>query len=134
MSWIEPARRWWQEFTGEEETPLDGDTPAWAMSLVLHVVVLLSLALIGLPAIAPRQSSITILAPTQVVEEDVLVAPEMTVAVEEQASASSDAENLEVSTAVASVLSDDPVVTVDVAEALNAERAISPIDLPPSGA
>ena len=134
MSWIEPARRWWQEFTGEEETPLDGDTPAWAMSLVLHVVVLLSLALIGLPAIAPRQSSITILAPTQVVEEDVLVAPEMTVAVEEQASASSDAENLEVSTAVASVLSDDPVVTVDVAEALNAELAISPIDLPPSGA
>ena len=134
MSWLEPARRWWQEFTGEEETPLDGDTPAWAMSLVLHVVVLLSLALIGLPAIAPRQSSITILAPTQVVEEDVLVAPEMTVAVEEQASASSDAENLEVSTAVASVLSDDPVVTVDVAEALNAELAISPIDLPPSGA
>ena len=132
MSWLEPARRWWQEFTGEEETPLDGDTPAWAMSLVLHVVVLLSLALIGLPAIAPRQSSITILAPTQVVEEDVLVAPEMTVAVEEQASASSDAENLEVSTAVASVLSDDPVVTVD--EALNAELAISPIDLPPSGA
>ena len=134
MSWLEPARRWWQEFTGEEETPLDGDTPAWAMSLVLHVVVLLSLALIGLPAIAPRQSSITILAPTQVVEEDVLVAPEMTVAVEEQASASSDAENLEISTAVASVLSDDPVVTVDVAEALNAELAISPIDLPPSGA
>ena len=134
MSWLEPARRWWQEFTGEEETPLDGDTPAWAMSLVLHVVVLLSLALIGLPAIAPRQSSITILAPTQVVEEDVLVAPEMTVAVEEQASASSDAENHEVSTAVASVLSDDPVVTVDVAEALNAELAISPIDLPPSGA
>ncbi|MEX0670292.1 MAG: VWA domain-containing protein [Pirellulales bacterium] len=135
MSWLEPARRWWQEFTGEEETPLDGDTPAWAMSLVLHVVVLLSLALIGLPAIAPKQSSITILAPTQVVEEDVLLAPEMTVAAEEQESASSsDAENLEISTAVASVVSDDPVVIVDVAEALNAELAISPIDLPPSGA
>ncbi|MCE9631339.1 MAG: VWA domain-containing protein [Planctomycetia bacterium] len=135
MSWLEPARRWWQEFTGEEETPLDGDTPAWAMSLVLHVVVLLSMALIGLPAIAPKQNSITILAPTQVVEEDVLLAPEMTVAVEEESAASSsDAENLEVSTAVASVVSDDPLVNVDVAEALDGELAISPIDLPPSGA
>ena len=28
MSFLDSARRWWQQRTGEEETPLDGYTPA----------------------------------------------------------------------------------------------------------
>ena len=135
MAFVESARRWWQEYTGEEETPLDGDTPAWAVSLVLHVVVLLSMALVGLQKLETEQKAITIVAPTQVVEEDVLLAPEMTVSPEqESAAAASDAANLDVATAVAPVLSDEPVVTVDVATALDGEVTVSDLDLPPTGA
>ncbi len=135
MSWLEPARRWWQEHTGEDETPLDGDTPAWAVSLVLHVAVLLAMALIGLPALERREKAITIVSPPQVIEEDVLVAPEMTVEPEqESAPAASAADNADIADAVADVLADDPVVTVDVAEAIGGEIAVAPIDLPPTGA
>lgn len=135
MSWLDPARRWWQEYTAEDETPLDGDTPAWAVSLVLHVVVLLSMALLGLPTLERREKAITIVSPPQVAEEDVLVAPEMTVEPEqESAPAESEADNVDIAAAVADVLSDDPVVTVDVAEAIDGEIAVAPIDLPPTGA
>ena len=135
MSWLEPARRWWQEYTGEDETPLDGDTPAWGVSLVLHVVVLLSMALVGIPALDRRENAITIVSPPQVIEEDVLVAPEMTVEPDqESAPAESAAENADIADAVADVLSDDPVVVVDVAEAIDGEIAVAPIDLPPTGA
>lgn len=41
-----PLRRWWQEKTGEEETPFDGDTPAWVISIAFHLVVLVILALV----------------------------------------------------------------------------------------
>ena len=60
VSSFERARLWWQEFTGEEETPLDGDTPAWLLSLVGHVAVLLSMALIGLPDPYARPKPIAI--------------------------------------------------------------------------
>ena len=48
MGMLESARRQLQEYTGEDETPLDGDTPAWAVSLVIHVAVLVSLSFAGL--------------------------------------------------------------------------------------
>jgi hypothetical protein len=135
MSFVESARRWWQEYTGEEETPLDGDTPAWAVSLVLHVAVLLSMALVGLQKVETTQKTITIVAPTQVVEEDVLLAPEMTVSPEQESdAAASAADTVDVATAVAPVVADDPVVTVDVATALDGELSVADIDLPPTGA
>lgn len=37
-------RTWWQYLTGDEETPLDGDTPAWIASLVIHLVALFLLS------------------------------------------------------------------------------------------
>ena len=52
MGPITRAKRWWQEYTGEEDTPFDGDTPAWLVSLLIHVIVLLSLALVALLTIA----------------------------------------------------------------------------------
>lgn len=42
---IRLLRRQWQRWTGEDETPLDGDTPAWALSFFLHFGALLALAL-----------------------------------------------------------------------------------------
>jgi hypothetical protein len=38
-------RQWWQQRTGEEETPFDGDTPAWALSIGVHLLALVALAL-----------------------------------------------------------------------------------------
>jgi len=134
MAVLESVKRRWQEQTGEEKTPLAGDTTAWAVSLVIHVVALLGLALIGIQKIDLPSSAITIVAEVEPIEEDLLIAPEMVVAAEESSPAASDAQNLEVATAVASEISDDPVVTVDVAEAFEGEIAIDPLDLPPTGA
>ena len=134
MAVLESVKRRWQEQTGEEKTPLAGDTTAWAVSLVIHVVALLGLALIGIQKIDLPSSAITIVAEVEPIEEDLLIAPEMVVAPEESSPAASDAQNLEVATAVASEISDDPVVTVDVAEAFEGEIAIDPLDLPPTGA
>jgi hypothetical protein len=134
MAVLESVKRRWQEQTGEEKTPLAGDTTAWAVSLVIHVVALLALALIGIQKIDLPSSAITIVAEVEPIEEDLLIAPEMVVAAEESSPAASDAQNLEVAMAVASEISDDPVVTVDVAEAFEGEIAIDPLDLPPTGA
>lgn len=134
MAVLESVKRRWQEQTGEEKTPLAGDTTAWAVSLVIHVVALLGLALIGIQKIDLPSSAITIVAEVEPIEEDLLIAPEMVVAAEESSPAASDAQNLEVAMAVASEISDDPVVTVDVAEAFEGEIAIDPLDLPPTGA
>jgi|688.fasta_scaffold06564_1 hypothetical protein len=134
MAVLESVKRRWQEQTGEEKTPLAGDTTAWAVSLLIHVVALLGLALIGIQKIDLPSSAITIVAEVEPIEEDLLIAPEMVVAAEESSPAASDAQNLEVAMAVASEISDDPVVTVDVAEAFEGEIAIDPLDLPPTGA
>ena len=134
MAVLESVKRRWQEQTGEEKTPLAGDTTAWAVSIVIHVVALLGLALIGIQKIDLPSSAITIVAEVEPIEEDLLIAPEMVVAAEESSPAASDAQNLEVAMAVASEISDDPVVTVDVAEAFEGEIAIDPLDLPPTGA
>jgi hypothetical protein len=40
-------RQWWREQTGVDETPLDGETPAWLVSLVVHVALLIGLAVVG---------------------------------------------------------------------------------------
>ncbi len=39
-------RLWWQSQTGEEETPFDGDAPAWLVSMVFHAVLLVIVALV----------------------------------------------------------------------------------------
>ena len=43
-------RTWWQQQTGEDDTPIDGDTPAWIFSMVFHLFVLVAVALIPLVA------------------------------------------------------------------------------------
>ena len=76
MGIFERAKERWQLYTGEEETPLDGDTPAWAVSLAIHVIVLLSLALVGLNEIPKMARSFTLIEAPQVTEEDVLLTPQ----------------------------------------------------------
>jgi hypothetical protein len=134
MAEMVSAKRWWLERTGGDEAPLDGDAPAWAASLLIHVVVLLSLALIGTANLEPQRRSITILTPAAPVEDDVLVAPEMVIAPEQASAAASAAENLEVAMAVAPEIAADPLVTLDVPATLDGDIAVAPPDLPPTGA
>ncbi|NIL97780.1 MAG: VWA domain-containing protein [Planctomycetales bacterium] len=39
-------RTWWQIRTGTEETPFDGDVPAWVVSLVVHLSLLVILTIV----------------------------------------------------------------------------------------
>ena len=59
MKVIQGLREWWQRQTGEEETPFDGDSPAFVVSLLVHLGVLVSLGLIPL-VIADNQVTLTI--------------------------------------------------------------------------
>lgn len=45
---IQGLRTWWQRQTGEEDTPLDGDSGAFVVSLLVHLAVLVTLGLIPL--------------------------------------------------------------------------------------
>jgi hypothetical protein len=53
MKLIEPLRVWWQQRTGEEETPFDGDTPAWVISMVVHGALLVIFAMVALGPVEP---------------------------------------------------------------------------------
>ena len=72
---IDRFRKWWQIQTGEEETPIDGDTPAWLISLLFHLVLLCVVALISVPTLF---RGVTVTMSTVDVEEleEELVAPE----------------------------------------------------------
>lgn len=49
MKLINRLRTWWQLRTGEEETPFDGDSPTFMVSLLVHIVLLVVLAIIKVP-------------------------------------------------------------------------------------
>ncbi|HUS38490.1 MAG TPA: hypothetical protein VMX74_03530 [Pirellulales bacterium] len=40
---LQRMRTWWQVRTGTEETPFDGDIPAWLISLAIHLGLLIML-------------------------------------------------------------------------------------------
>lgn len=60
-------REWWQIHTGREDTPLDGGTPAWLFSLVVHTAALVALA--GATLLLPPQRPALLLS-AQSVDED----------------------------------------------------------------
>ena len=62
-------RTWWQARSGEEETPLDGDTPAWLVSLVFHLGLLIILTIILRELPQEDQGHVELV--TSVIEEDV---------------------------------------------------------------
>jgi hypothetical protein len=135
VSSLDQARRWWQEYTGEEETPFDGDTPAWAVSLVLHVTVLLSMALIGLPEAPAKPRPIAIVA-TEPVETDVLLEPplELTVSVEPQPQAGAQSDDaLEMAQSLAPMIAEESIVPVVVDDHPAAELELEPVDADPTG-
>jgi hypothetical protein len=63
---INNLRTWWQERTGEEETPFDGDSPTFMVSLLVHLVLLVALALIRIP---DEKTGIHLVISTPVIQE-----------------------------------------------------------------
>jgi hypothetical protein len=57
----------WQIATGEAETPLDGDSPAWVVSLLVHLLALLLISWLSIRTPAPPAIRLTSPA---IVEED----------------------------------------------------------------
>jgi hypothetical protein len=135
MSPLEQARRWWQEYTGEEETPIDGDTPAWVVSLLIHVVVLLGLALAGLAAQPKTARPITIIQPTELVEDEVLMVPDSFAVSTEvpQAVGAESQQSADVAEALAPTLSEQSVVPVEPDQELISDLHMEPVDSVPTG-
>ena len=67
---IQGLRTWWQKQTGEDETPFDGDSPAFLVSLLTHLVLVVALGLT--PLVVPtNELSLTVVSvpETEVVVE-----------------------------------------------------------------
>ena len=67
MNLMNSLRQWWQEKTGEEETPFDGDTPAFFVSMFTHIVIMLILAF---SPIMNEQKQVTLLISAPPTEEE----------------------------------------------------------------
>jgi len=134
MGMFDQARRWWQEYTGEDETPLDGDTPAWVVSLGLHVAVLLVLAVAGL-GVMPRSVTQVTVIETPVDEPDVLLDAPVEVLVVDQepdAGAMSD-QSLDVAQSLAPVLALESIVPILTDEVMDSEIQVEVVDVLPTG-
>jgi hypothetical protein len=135
VSSLDQVRRWWQQYTGEEETPFDGDTPAWAVSLVLHVTVLLAMALVGLPEPPAKPRPISIVT-TEPVETDVLLEPPQEISVsdtpQEQAGAQSEHAQ-EMAQSQAPEIAEESFVPVVFDDHPVAEEIAEPVDADPTG-
>jgi hypothetical protein len=67
-------RQWWHRLTGDDETPLDGDAPAFALSFVAHLGIIVSLGLVSMPAEKPEVTFVVSSAPPE--EQTELTIPE----------------------------------------------------------
>lgn len=61
MSTAENFKHRWQEWTGDDESPLEGDTPAWIVSFLVHFGVLVALAI--LCQYRPKQDNVLTVTP-----------------------------------------------------------------------
>src|SRR5687767_7811234 len=60
-------RHWWQRRTGVDDSPLDGDTSAFGVSFVLHMLLLIILGL--WPMITPPEPAIVLVSSATLPEE-----------------------------------------------------------------
>jgi hypothetical protein len=124
------ARRWWQQYSGEDETPLDGDTPAWAVSLMIHVIVLLSLALAVLQVPPTPAPAITIVqspfeepeTPEPTTEFDIADIPVVDPGAQSMSGS-------EIAEAVAPEAAEVPLATIAPVEDIVGEEPLEPLDM-----
>ncbi len=131
---MQQVREWWQRYTGEEDTPFDGDTPSWVVSLLVHVCILLGLALTGMGEIPEPIRNFTIIESPKEIDEDVLIVPqEVAISETPQETIGAESEmNDEVAQALAPTLSDVSVVPVEADPDLVSEIELEPIDAMPT--
>jgi hypothetical protein len=135
MGMLDEARRRLREYTGEDETPLDGDTPAWAVSLVIHVAVLLTLAVAGLGTVSQPSKPIAVIEAPVEEEQEILEIPrEVTLdePLEVDPGSQSD-QGFESAESLAQEVSDVSVVAVELPELAGDEVSLEPIDDPTTG-
>ena len=125
--------RWWQHSTGEEDSPFDGDTPAWLISLLVHVGVLLGLALVGLQEPQHAASVVTIIQPQEAVEDVLEIPQEMAVADESQPEVGAESDqNMEVAQALAPALAAESVVPLEADVDVPTDVQVEPLDVLPT--
>lgn len=66
MKLLEGLKRSWRQQTGEDETPLDGDSPSFLVSFGVHLILLV---VMGLLVLNPPNNQVTLMI-TQVTEEE----------------------------------------------------------------
>lgn len=72
---IQGLRTWWQRQTGEDETPFDGDSPAFIVSLLVHLALVIALGLT--PLIVPsNQITLTVVSVPEFEKIEELKVPE----------------------------------------------------------
>lgn len=72
---IQGLRTWWQKQTGEDETPFDGDSPAFIVSLLTHLALVVALGLT--PLVVPQnQITLTVVSVPETEEVVELKVPE----------------------------------------------------------
>jgi len=112
---------WWDEIVGDEGFLGDAETPAWLVSMLVHVVVLMLLAMVVVPPAQRPPAAIAIEQP--VVEELELFEPEA-IAVEVEASDQVGANSNggeAVAESLAPVIADVPLVAVDTPEIVDSD-------------
>ena len=135
MGMLESARRQLQEYTGEDETPLDGDTPAWAVSLVIHVAVLVSLSFAGLGTVTQAPKPIAVIETPFEEEQEVLEIPRevsLDELVEVDPGSQSD-EGFESAESVAQEVAPVSVVAVEMPDLVSDDMTIEPLDVVSTG-
>lgn len=119
---------WWDDFAGVDGILGDAETPAWLVSMFVHVAVLMLLAMVVVPPAERPPAAIAIEQP--VVEELELFEPEaLAVEVEtsDQVGANSDGGET-VAESLAPVLADVPLVAVDTPEIVDSDVHIELMD------
>ena len=135
MGMLESARRQLQEYTGEDETPLDGDTPAWAVSLVIHVAVLVSLSFAGLGTVSQAPKPIAVIETPFEEEQEVLEIPRevsLDELIEVDPGSQSD-EGFESAESVAQEVAPVSVVAVEMPDLVSDDMTIEPLDVVSTG-
>lgn len=129
VSMVDWLRRRWQEFSGEQDLPVDVDTPAWLVSLVLHVGALLALAVVGIAEIPRSEPMVTIIAPMNR-EQPIVIPQEVVVSSEEQSEVGTQGNDSESAAleAVAPTFNDLPKVDVAIVEDVAGETSFEPLD------
>jgi hypothetical protein len=130
MNLMQRAQAWWADVFADEDGPLDGDAPAWAMSLAIHVVVLLGLALAGLAEPPKAVRNVTVIeAPLAAEEEVQLVPQEITVSDERQETEGAESDQSDsVAQALAPTLSEISVVSVEAEPDLASDLTLQVVD------